>query len=77
MKGDPLVRLDFAVVRAQPVDELAHFAVAPHPRGKTRECDPLRWRVLGVTNVVVDASRIRPISFDGDERKALAGDELA
>lgn len=55
------------VVRVQPIDELAHLTVAPHPHGETDECRPFgRWR-LGMPDIVIDPCGVRPVALDGDK----------
>jgi hypothetical protein len=70
---------DRAVVQAQPVRELQHLAVPPHPLRETLEAGQCRVGVrvvVGATHVAVHAIRVGPIRFHDDGGEAALRDEL-
>ena len=77
MKGGPRRGLGRGIVRAQPVDEIAHLVVAPHPGWETGKRRPFGGRIFEMPNIMVDARGIRPIAFDGDEAESLLDDQFA
>src|SRR6516162_4755738 len=77
MKCRPAGWFEWGIVRAQPVHECTYFVVPPHPGRKARKGCPLGGTIFHVTDVVIDARRIRPVSLDGHEPETLLGDQLA
>src|ERR1019366_3103277 len=76
-EGDLVIRVA-PVVRAQPVDEVVHLLVAPHPRREARERRELERRATGTAeHVVVDPGSVGPVALHRDEVEASTGDELA
>jgi len=67
MKRSASLRFSRSIVVAQPIDERAHFVVAPHPGRKTGESRPLGRTIFAMPHEMVNASSIGPISFYGDE----------
>ena len=67
-----------AIVVPEPLDELVHFLIPPHPCGETAE-GGLRPRRRGgtVANVTVDPGGVRPVGFHRHGAEALLHDELA
>ena len=72
------VRRQRVVVPAQPLDELDHVGVAPHPGRKTPEAGQ-RFAgvgvVAGAAHVAVHARGVGPIGLDGDGHDAAFRDE--
>src|SRR5919106_2477740 len=66
------------VVRPQPLDELDHVGVAPHPRRKASEVGERLYGIEVIahaSHVAVDAVRVGPIGFDRDRREAFLLDQ--
>jgi len=66
-------RIDFA----QRGNEVAHLAIAPHPRGEALEVIERGRGVVGplALHETVDAPRVGPVAFDGDRVETVFGDE--
>src|SRR5215204_4132287 len=65
------------VLGPQPLHEIAHLDVAPHPGREARE-RPLLSRERGVmAHIGVDAGGVRPIGFDRDDGEAVPFDQPA
>ena len=65
-------------MRAQPLDELDHVGVAPHPRGEAPEVGERFYGidiVAHAAHVAVDAVGVGPIGLDRDGREAFLLDE--
>src|SRR4051812_14783109 len=63
---------------AQPLNELDHDRVSPHPGWKTPEIAKCLVRVVIITaaaDVTMDAKAVRPIGFDRDRAKAVVCDQ--
>src|SRR5947209_7613886 len=63
---------------AQPAHQIKNICIAPPPLRKPLEIAERFQRSLTVAatlNVAVDAERVRPISFPGDQSKAFLEDE--
>jgi len=65
-------------VRPQPVDEVHHFGIAPHPARETPEIGERFHRidvVAGTANKAVDPVGLGPVRFDRDGREAFLFDQ--
>src|SRR5437899_8004809 len=63
---------------AQPAHQIKNVSIAPHPLRKSFEIAERFQSSLifaATLNVAVDAERVRPISFPGDQSKAFLEDE--
>ena len=61
---------------AQPLDELDHDGVAPHPGRKTAKSRQRFVCVCVITrasDVAMDSIRVRPVRFDCDHRETFLG----
>ena len=73
----PALRRPMLVLGPQPLHEIAHLDVAPHPGREARE-RPLLSRERGVmAHIGVDAGGVGPIGFDRDDGEAVPLDEPA
>jgi hypothetical protein len=64
------------VVLAQPLDELEHHRVPPHPAREAAEVSERRVRVpTGATDVAVRAVGIRPVGLGGDRAEPAVGEQ--
>jgi len=71
--GDPVVAF------AQPVDELDHLGVAPHPGREAPEISqrlPSGAIVREPHHVAVDPVRVRPVGLHGDDVEAVVFDQV-
>src|SRR5829696_6980290 len=73
----PALRRPMLVLGPQPLHEIAHLDVAPHPGREARE-RPLLARKRGVmAHIGVYAGGVRPVGFDRDDGEAVPLDEPA
>ena len=73
----PVFRLHRGIMLAQPVDEAAHFVIAPHPDREAGKGRPFRRRIFPVPHIMIDARGVGPVAFDGDEVEALLQNQFA
>jgi hypothetical protein len=64
------------VVTAQPIGELHHLGVAPHPSWKSGKGRSLCLGGRGIADVAVYPGGIRPIRLYGDNGEAVMSNEL-
>ena len=57
---------------AEPIHEIPHFDIAPHPAWKTSKGLPLRGASLAIAHIIVDAFGVRPVRFHGDDIEPVA-----
>jgi hypothetical protein len=72
------VRGQRVVVRSQPLDELHHLDVAPHPPGETPEIGERFGGieiVAGTADIAVDPVGVGPVRLDRDGREPLLVDQ--
>jgi hypothetical protein len=82
VKADALLEVAPAIVTAQPVDEVRHGGVAPHPSGEAFEAGECRLRVGGrggrrALDEAVDPIGVRPVAFDRNGGKSALLDQRA
>src|SRR5665647_425748 len=77
MKRYSVARFDIGIALAQPVNEIQHLAVAPHPDGEAGEGCPFGWGIFSMPDIMVDTRSVWPIALNSDKSETLALDELA
>ena len=76
MKGSTLIGRKRLIVGAQPVGELHHLDVAPHPAGEPRESAAARWARSMMPDIAIDPCDIRPVRLDGNDVEVVMPDQL-
>lgn len=77
VKAGPVRQAPAAVMFAHPLDEIHHFAVAPHPGRETLERRVEAHALTSMSDIAVDCRRIRPIRLDRHDREPVFLDQAA
>src|SRR5918993_1829376 len=76
IESGPAIGRPRLVVQAQPLDECGHIRIAPHPGRKSLE----GWLGFDPSGTVpykaIDRRRVRPVCFDGYDRKSVLFDQM-
>src|SRR5579872_6991707 len=73
---DPIRTGAVFVFAPQPFNKFQHLDIAPHPTWKPVECSRGAASRRMVANITVDARRIRPVGFNGDNVEAAILDQV-